>query len=187
MKTPLIILIATVLIAAGACYYFTIGVKNDIIAQENAVEEKWAEIDSLLLSRNEKLTKLAAPVKKYMAHETAIFDKILEARARYAGGATKADKMAADGELTSALSRLLVVSEQNPDIKADKLTIGLFDEIAGMENRLARARSEYNKSVRSFNTTILQWPGNRFGFEKKDYFQVAENKKADVDMDNLLK
>ena len=184
------IIIAIVVVIAAAAIYFgwSVSVKNGIIARQNNVDEKWAEIDNLLMSRNEKIPKLAAITNKALSHEKEIFTQLTEARARMvSGNISRAEKMQAANEMSSAISRLLVINESNPELKADKTLNGLMDEVAGMENRLTYARSEYNKSVKEYNTSIQQWPGNTLGFEKMEMFKVPEEKKADVDMNALLK
>ena len=186
MKGVIIAIVAVIVL--GVVYFaWSIGVKNDIIAKQNIVEEKWADIDNMLLSRNEKIPKLAAVTNKALEHEKDIFTQLTDARARMvSGNLSRSEKMEAANEMSSVISRLLVINESNPQLKADKTLTSLMDEVAGMENRLAYARSEYNKAVKNYNTTIQQWPGNTFGFERMEMFKVPEEKKADVDMDALL-
>lgn len=184
----IIIIIAVIAVLVIGFFAWRISVKNDIIAKEEAIDEKWAQIDNLLLSRNDKIPNLVAPAMKLMSHEKDIFKQITDARTRLAsGGLTREERMAASNEMSGAISRLLMVQESNPEIKADKALVGLMDEIAGMENRLAFGREEYNKAVKAYNTTIRQWPGSTFGYDKKEFFQVPESAKKNVDVNALLK
>lgn len=186
MKGLIIAIVAVAIIGLGY-FAWTVGVKNDIIAKENLVDEKWAEIDNMLMSRNEKIPKLIAVTNRALSHEAELFKELTEARAKMVGGTlSRGEKMDVANQMSSALSRLLVINESNPQLKADKTITGLMDEVAGMENRLTFARTTYNKAVTAYNTTIRQWPGSSFGFEKKELFNVPENKKADVDVDALL-
>ena len=95
--------------------------------------------------------------------------------------ATSAAKAQADGELTGALSRLLVVVENYPQLKSDKTFIGLMDELAGTENRIAVARRDYNEVVQSYNTSVRTFPksviAGMFGFGQKEYFKAEEGAK----------
>ena len=165
-------------------------VKNGLIAKEENINEKWAEIDNMLKSRNDKLPALVAAAKKTLKHEQAIFDKIMDARARLAGGGlTREEQMSAANEISGAIGRLFVFKESNPEVMGDKVMVGLMDEISGMENRLARARSEYNRAVKEFNTAIRQFPGSLYSDSlggPKTFFEVPEAEKKTPDVAKML-
>ena len=165
-------------------------VKNGLIAKEENINEKWAEIDNMLKSRNDKLPALVAAAKKTLKHEQAIFDKIMDARARLAGGGLpREEQMSAANEISGAIGRLFVFKESNPEVMGDKVMVGLMDEISGMENRLARARSEYNRAVKEFNTAIRQFPGSLYSDSlggPKTFFEVPEAEKKTPDVAKML-
>jgi LemA protein len=179
MKTSrLMVILAAVAIflTQSACGY------NTLVKQEESVNEAWSEIDNQLQRRNDLIPNLVETVKGYAAHEQTVLTEIAEARARLGGARTVEDKAAASNELSGALSRLLVVVERYPDLKANQNFIRLQDELAGTENRIAVARRRYNEAVKTFNTSIRAFPtlvvARVLGFEKKPYFEAPENAKA---------
>ena len=179
MEKSLLILIVCLLLAAGVVGCAWIGLKNRIIAMEENVSGKWAQVDNQLKRRNDLIPNFVATVKGYAAHEQKAIEAITSAREKLAGGnLSQADRMKAEGEVGAAISRLLIVTESNPELKANANFRALADELAGTENRIAVARKDYNEAVRAFNTKIKQWPGNTFGFEQKPYFEVPEAEKA---------
>ncbi|WP_123043796.1 LemA family protein [Cohnella candidum] len=159
-----------------------IGSYNRLVSSETDVDNKFATIDVQLQRRADLIPNLVQTVKGYAAHEKEVLTAISDARARLAGAGTPEQKAAADSELTSALSRLLVVVENYPDLKADAQFTRLMDELSGTENRIAVARKDYNDAVSVYNTKVRKFPAaifaGMFGFDKKTYFQAkagAEN------------
>ena len=174
----LAVLLAIVIILFCIFGFSVISTKNTLIAMEEDVDAKWAQIDNQLKRRSDLIPNLLACVKGYMTHESEILKQITEARAKVAGAQTSIkERSAAEGELTGALSRLLVFSENNPQLKSDKQMQGLLDELAGTENRIAVARKDYNDTVKVFNTKIKQIPGCFFGYTQREYFEVSEKEK----------
>jgi LemA protein len=171
MKKGLLILAVIVV-----CAFPLIGSYNSIAAAREGVDASFHNIETQLQRRGDLIPNLVETVKGYAAHETEIMSNIAEARARLAGASTPGELADADAELSGALSRLLVVVENYPDLKANQNFIALMDELAGTENRIAVARTDYNEAVRSFNTMLVRFPRNIiagiFGFEKADYFQA---------------
>ena len=133
--------------------------------------------------RNDLIPNLVSTVKGYAKHEKGVFDDVANARAKLAGAATINDKAKASGELDGALSRLLAIAENYPQLKANENFMRLQDELAGTENRIAVERMRYNDVVMAYNVLIKRFPGNVVasftGFkEKQVYFKAEEGAKA---------
>ena len=150
---------------------------NNLVSGEETVDAKWAQVENQLQRRFDLIPNLVETAKGYAAHEEQVFTQIAEARTQYGGASTVEEAAAANDELSGALSRLLVIVENYPDLKANQQFKQLMDELAGTENRLAVAREDYNEEVRQFNGDVRSFPGNLiaglFGFEQKDYFEAA--------------
>ena len=116
-------------------------------------------------------------VQGYAAHEKQIFTDVAEARSRLLGAKGPAEVQSANQGLGSALGRLLAISENYPDLKANQNFLALQDELAGSENRIAVERKRYNDQVRAYNARIRRFPGSifagLFGFERHGYFEAA--------------
>ena len=178
MKVALIVVGVLVLIAliAGSTL---IGDRNDLVMERESIKGAWSQVDVDLQRRNDLIPNLVATVKGISDHEQAVIDSVTKARAQMAGAQTPAEKIAADGQVTSALSRLLLVVENYPNIKANENFLRLQDELSGTENRIAVARRRYNESVQKYNTDILIFPKNiaasMFNFQREDaYFKADE-------------
>ena len=154
---------------------------NRMVGDQEAIDQSWSEIENQLQRRNDLIPNYVETVKGYAKHEREVFEKVAEARAKLAGASQVEDKMKASNELSGALSRLLMIVEQYPQLKADQNFIRLQDELAGTENRIAVARKRYNEAVQVYNTRIRSFPGlitaRIFGFEKRPYFEAPEEVK----------
>lgn len=154
------------------------GTYNSMISKQTDVQEAFSNMDTQLQRRADLIPNLLETVKGYMAHEQEIMTAVADARSKLAGAATVEDKQAADSELSSALSRLLMVAENYPDLKADSQFTALTDELAGTENRIAVARRDYNETVTAYNKSIRTFPSNlfaaMFGFEEEPLFEADE-------------
>jgi LemA protein len=167
------------IVAIGIILIFSgIGTYNKLVAQDEAVQTASSQIDNQLQRRNDLIPNLVETVKGYAAHEEEIFTSIAESRSKLAGAGSMGEKADASQELSGALSRLLVVAENYPELKANENFRQLADELAGTENRIAVARMEYNETARGFNTAIKRFPAvifsGIFGFERYDYFEASE-------------
>lgn len=149
---------------------------NSLVGQREGVDSSWAQVQNVLQRRADLIPNLVNTVKGYAAHEKELFEHIADARARLSGAKTPAEASAASGELDNALSRLLVVVEAYPQLKANENFIRLQDELAGTENRIAVERMRYNEVVRDYDATIKRFPNvlfaRLFGFGARDYFEA---------------
>ena len=151
---------------------------NGVVSLSEDVDNKFATIDTMLQRRADLIPNLVNTVKGYTNQEQAVIDSVTDARAKLAGANSVEEKANADQELSTALSNLLVVVENYPDLKSSQNFINLSDELAGTENRIATARKDYNDAVREYNTKIKRFPTNivsgMFGYGEREYFQASE-------------
>ena len=154
---------------------------NSILNKSEDVEGMYANIDSQLQRRNDLIPNLVNTVKGFASQEKEVINSVTEARSKLAGAQSIEEKSKADSELSSALSRLLVVVENYPELKSNQNFMQLSDELAGTENRIQVARKNYNDAVKGYNLKIKKFPSNiianMFGFEAKSYFEASEESK----------
>lgn len=151
---------------------------NNLVKLEAQVDTAFSDVQVQLQRRSDLIPNLVNTVKGYASHETEVFTAVADARAKLAGAATVEEASAADAELSSALGRLLAISESYPELKSNENFLSLQDELAGTENRIGVARKDYNEAVQSYNVKIRTFPtsilANIFGFEKKPLFEADE-------------
>ncbi len=166
-----IILIMVLIVGAGVSRY------NQLVKLETAVDASWAQVENQLQRRGDLIPNLVNTVKGYASHEQEIFTEVANARSRLLAANTPDDQIAASQGMESALGRLLAISENYPQLKADSSFLRLQDELAGTENRIATERMRYNQSVEIWNATIQQFPtvliANSLGKQARSFFQVA--------------
>ncbi len=183
MKGFLAVFLAIIVLAGG--FLFTS--YNTLITLKHSVQEKEAAIDSQLKRRTDLIPNLVVTVKGFAKHENEVFKSVTDARERMMSAGTMSEKSAASAELSGSLSRLLAVAENYPELKSDKVYVGLMDELAGTENRIAYARDKYNASVRELNQTIEKIPYVMFAasmnIHPAEYFHVEEKEKNSVKID----
>ena len=161
-------------------FLFLKGTYNSLVTLDEGVKAAWAQVENQLQRRYDLIPNYVETVKGYAAHERELFVKVTEARSRVAGANTIGNKIKANNELSSALSRLLVVVERYPDLKANTNFIRLQDELAGTENRISVERRRYNETVKGYNIKIRRFPTNMiagmFRFEKATFFEVPKER-----------
>jgi LemA protein len=179
MKKGLIALAVVALLAlwAGSSYVST---RNDLVVKNEAVKSAWAEMDVVLQRRADLIPNLVETVKGFAAQEQTVFHDIASARAALMGAHTPSDKMAANGQLDGALSRLLLIVENYPQLKSNENFLRLQDELAGTENRISIERKRYNDTLQDYNTYVGLFPNYIFarwaGFQRNNaYFEAKES------------
>jgi LemA protein len=160
-----------------------VGRKNQMVVKNETIKSTWAEVDVVLQRRADLIPNLVATVQGYAAQEQTVFHDIAAARSALLSAGTPQAKIAANGQLDSALSRLLVVVENYPVLKSNENFLKLQDELAGTENRIAVERKRYNDAIQDYNTYIGQFPNSVFagwaGFKRNDaYFNAPEASRA---------
>jgi LemA protein len=176
MKTGIIVLIIIVVLLFWFGSTF-VGHRNQMATKREAVNAAWSQVDVVLQRRSDLIPNLVETVKGFAAHEEKVFGDIAAARAAMAGAKTPQEKIAANGQLDSALSRLLVVVENYPQLRSNENFLRLQDELAGTENRIAIERRRYNETLQDYNTYISLFPNNIVaslsGFTRNDaYFKT---------------
>lgn len=171
-----LIIVGVVIIIAVASAF---GAYNGIALAKENVDTQQGTIQTQLQRRSDLIPNLVNTVKGLSSQEQNVIDSVTEARAQLAGSRTMPETAAANDALSGALSRLMVVVENYPDIKSSAAYISLMDELAGTENRIAASRVDYNEAVKAYNNRIITFPGRffagMFGFEKAEYFTAPES------------
>jgi len=186
MKTSLIAVIAILsILGLGSLWYISAG--NGLIALDEKVNNSWSQVENVYQRRADLIPNLVNTVKGYAKHESDVLTAITEARASV--GQIKVNSPddlkkfdAAQGQLSNALSRLMVVAEKYPDLKANQNFLELQSQLEGTENRITIERQRFNESAREFNTAIRQFPGSLIagskGFKTRGYFEAKKG--ADI-------
>ena len=180
MKKSYIIIIVIVAVIAIIAFSF-IGSYNGLVKLEENVDGMYADVEVQLERRADLIPNLVNTVKGYTSHETAAIEQVTNARTKYLNSSSTDEKIEANNEISKALSNLLVVVENYPDLKASTNFTQLSDELSGTENRIAVARRDYNDAVKTYNLSIKQFPNSilagMFGFDTATYFEASESSK----------
>ena len=181
-KHILWVVVGIVLLVGLGGYRLFVSTYNTLVGMDQSIKGQMAEIDNQLQRRADLIPNLVETVKGYAAHERQILEALANARARLAGARDVQGRLEANAELSGVLSRLLVIVENYPNLKADATFARLMDELAGTENRLAVARRRYNQAVQEFNTAVTQFPNRLlaglYGFSERPFFEAQADAKT---------
>lgn len=151
---------------------------NGLVTANEGVDNQWAQVETQYQRRFDLIPNLVESVKGIMTQEKEVFTAIADARTRYSGAQTVDEKAQAAGQVESALGRLLVITENYPQLKSSETVQTLMSQLEGTENRVSVERVRYNDTVQSYNLKTKRFPGmifaNLFGFDARPYFEAAE-------------
>ena len=154
---------------------------NGLVTLRQTVKNAWAQIDVQLKRRHDLIPNLVNTVRGYAAHEKDTLERVIAARAKATSATLPADVIKAEGELSSALARLMAVSESYPELKANQNFLALQEELTSTENRVAYSRQFYNDTVTKLNTRIQTFPtvvvAGMFGFRDEPFFEAPTEAK----------
>ncbi len=166
------------LIVVGVVVLFVIASYNGLVTLKNRAEEAWSDIDVQLKRRYDLIPNLVSAVKGYASHETGVFEKVTEARAKAMNATGAAEKGGAENMLTDALKSVFAVAEAYPDLKANTNFLELQQELSDTENKIQASRRFYNGTVMELNTKIETFPSNiiagMFNFVKREFFELTD-------------
>jgi LemA protein len=173
-----------VLVVLGIVVVWIIGMYNGLIRLRNIVKNAWSQIDVQLKRRHDLIPNLVETVKGYAGHEKSTLENVTKARNQAVQAQGPQAQGQAEGMLSQALGRLMVVVEQYPDLKANQNFLGLQEELSSTENRIGFARQAYNDSVMSYNTRIQSFPANiiagMFSFKDAEFFEIEDETAREV-------
>jgi LemA protein len=180
-KTLIAVIVILVILAVFGLVFFGqyVTVKNTLVTKNEGVKSAWSQVDVVLQRRADLIPNLVETVKGYAQQEQTVFGDIAKARSALLSAGTPQQKIAANGQLDSALGRLLVVVENYPQLRSNENFLRLQDELAGTENRIAVERKRYNDTLQDYNTYVQKFPNSIFagwaGFKPNDaYFAASE-------------
>ena len=169
-------MLAVVGIAVVLVFMF-FGAYNTLVSKSTAIDGQWAQVETQYQRRFDLIPNLVESTKGFLTQEKTIFEEIAKARTAYGGAKTVDEKVQSAGSLDSALSRLLVIVENYPNLKSNETVARLMDELSGTENRISVERRRFNELVQDYNLTIKRIPTNiiagMFGFKDRPYFEAS--------------
>jgi LemA protein len=176
-------LFALVFVVALMAFSSYVGTKNNLVSKDEVVKAAWSDVDVQLQRRLDLIPNLVETVKGFTKEESTVFGDIANARAGMLNAQGPAGKIAANGKLDSALGRLLLLTENYPQLRSSEQFMRLQDELAGTENRISVARKRYNDSLRDYNTYVRQFPNSIWagiaGFQVNNaFFEASEAAKT---------
>ncbi len=178
----ILIVLGVILIAGLMMFGKIIAGYNHVVAMDENVKGQWAQVENQLKRRYDLIPNLVETVKGYAKHEKELFENIAQARTQYFQAKDVKGKVAAANQLEGALSRLLLLKETYPVLKANESFLKLQDSLEGTENRIAVERKRYNESVQLLNTYIRTFMGRFYAafanVSKADYYEIPEAEKS---------
>ena len=163
---------------------FVIGIYNALIRLRNQVDNAWSQIDVQLKRRHDLIPNLVETAKGYMKHERGTFEAITKARSQDMGAKSVSESGKAEGALGEALSKVMLIVENYPDLKANQNFLAVQEELTSTENRISFSRQSYNDQVLFFNNKIQMFPSNiianTFSFGKRDFFELETPAEREV-------
>ena len=177
MKGALIVI--GVLVLLGLLLFMPLmSSRNDLVTEREAVTGAWSQVENVMQRRADLIPNLVETVKGFAKQEQSVIDSVTKARAALGGARSPEEKIAANDQLSGALSRLLVITENYPQLKSNENFMALQNELAGTENRMTQERRKYNEVLQKYNTDIQVFPKNiaasMFGFQRNDAYFKAE-------------
>ena len=195
MKKGLIVILAIVALFV----VWGVGIYNGLVSKQETVETAVGNVQTAYQKRADLIPNLVATVKNYAEYEASTLEAVVAARAKATSTTLDANNLteenlkafqAAQDQISSALSRLLVTIEKYPDLKANQNFLDLQSQLEGCENGIANARREWQEAVRVYNTSVRRFPANviagMFGFEKSPYFEASEGAEKAPDVKGLF-
>jgi LemA protein len=175
---PLYITLGVILGIVAIVFFMAIGVYNGLVRLRNEVKNSWAQIDVQLKRRHDLIPNLVETVKGYATHEKTTLNAVVQARARAVSAEGPAEAARAEGELSRTLGRLMMLTENYPDLKANQNFLALQEELTSTENKIGFARQYYNDSVMKYNTRLQTFPQNvvagMFSFKESEFFELQD-------------
>lgn len=182
-----LVVIGAILLGGLAIFGWATGVYNRLVSLDEQVQSRWGQVESQYQRRADLIPNLVSTVKGYATHEQEVLENVTAARSRVGQITVTRDVLndpaafqrfeEAQSQFTSAISRLLAVAENYPNLKANENFLALQNQLEGTENRIAVERMKFNESVQEFNTSIRRFPGSVIagfaGFQQKPYFKAA--------------
>ena len=171
-----------ILIIVGVLLFYVATTYNKLVSLRNKVRDQWAQIEVQLKRRFDLIPNLVETVKGYAKHEKETLTEVIEARNKFQSATTPEEEMKASGDLNKALSRLMVLTESYPELKANENFLQLQGDLKDCEEKISFARQFYNDTVLSYMNKIEMFPSNiiasMFNFKKADYFEAGEETKT---------
>lgn len=170
--------VAVLVVVALMVFGSYVSARNQMVAKDQIVKQAWSEVDVQMQRRADLIPNLVETVKGFTKEESTVFGDIANARAGMLNAQGPAAKIAANNQLDGALGRLLMLTENYPQLRSSDQFLRLQDELAGTENRISVARKRYNDALRDYNTFVLQFPNNIWagiaGFQQNSaYFEAS--------------
>jgi LemA protein len=178
--TGLLIFLAIIVVAV----LFVVGIYNSLVRLRNQVKNAWSQIDVQLKRRHDLIPNLVETAKGYMKHERETLDSVTQARGRAVGAGSVGEKASAEGALSGALGRFMLVVENYPDLKANTNFLALQEELTSTENKIGFSRQNYNDQVLFYNNKIQMFPSNviagMFNFKAEEFFELEDAAEKEV-------